>query len=63
MNSQEFREFLNLLMVSDPFPLAAGHDVLTGFANRESRERGFTDWIDAYHRFAPAPPLAGPRQL
>ena len=51
MNDNEFRTFLDLLMVSDPWPLEYGHETLTDFADSQSRERGYSDWIEAYHNF------------
>lgn len=58
MNDENFRAFLDLMMCSDPWPVADlgsgdGHDKMIAFANEESRDRGFEDWIDAYHRFKP----------
>jgi hypothetical protein len=56
MNNMEFRAFLDLLMCCDPWPVPADsqafdtqkqmHDV----ANRLADDRGYSDWIDAYHR-------------
>lgn len=46
----EFRVWLELMMVSDPWPL---EDHLRSFAtnvlDREAKERGYADWIEAYH--------------
>ncbi len=52
MDAYEFRKFLDLLMCCDPWPVAGddhGEDAMKSFANRQSQEWGFTDWIDAYH--------------
>lgn len=50
MNSLQFRSFLDLLMVSDPWPLdEPAKQRLVGFAEVESQRRGFSDWIEAYH--------------
>lgn len=49
MNDQAFRELLNLLMVSDPEPVPV--EALKAQADEYARERGFTDWITAYHQF------------
>ena len=50
MDDRELRIFLDLLMVSDPWPLEYGHEAMTDIADAESRERGYTDWIEAYHK-------------
>ena len=49
MSDQAFRELLNLLMVSDPEPVPM--EALKEQADEDARVRGFTCWIDAYHRF------------
>lgn len=50
MNDAEFRAFLDLLMVSDPFPLLfSKEDTLKDYANSEARRRGYSCWITAYH--------------
>ena len=52
MNNMEFRAFLDLMMVSDPWPLDSHADrVLNGFADQQARDRGFPEWITAYHEF------------
>lgn len=51
MNDDQFRVFLDLLMVSDPWPLEYGHEALNELADEQSRERGYCDWIEAYHKF------------
>lgn len=52
MIDKEFRSFLDLIMVSDPWPLdLGGRAVLEEYANRQSRLRGYDNWTDAYHRF------------
>lgn len=45
-----FREFLGLMMSSDPWPAGVSQDVLVNYANGKARYRGFVDWVDAYHR-------------
>jgi hypothetical protein len=53
MNKEEFRCFLALLMCSDPWPVTndpSNQVFLEGFADRQAREFGFKDWIDAYHK-------------
>ncbi len=50
MNDDQFIAFLELLMVSDPWPMQWGHELLTDQADDEARKRGFCDWIEAYHR-------------
>lgn len=54
MNDEELRAFLNLLMISDPWPLSENEqNILDEFAQRESKKRGYKDWIDAFHAFKP----------
>ncbi len=50
MDDRELRIFLDLLMVSDPWPLEYGQDAMTDVADAESRARGYDNWIDAYHK-------------
>lgn len=48
----QFRAFLDLMMVSDPWPLDdQANRILMGFADDESRKRNFPEWITAYHEF------------
>lgn len=57
MTDVELRAFLGLLMCSDPWN--GGQAVLAQLADRESRKRGYTDWVEAYHKLeAPCPPSA-----
>lgn len=49
MNDDEFRTFLDLLMVSDPWPLEYGNEQMTDFADSQARDRGYDGWIVAYH--------------
>lgn len=50
MTRIEFRAFLNLLMCSDPWPTGEeGHVVISAWADKQAKEFGYTDWIDAYH--------------
>lgn len=52
MNDYAFRVLLSLYMVSDPWPLTADENVaMEMYLNKESSERGFENWIDAYHNF------------
>lgn len=56
MNAIEFRAFLDLLMCSDSWPVhnehggESGYETMREFADITSRDYGFADWIDAYHR-------------
>lgn len=51
MSDDQFKAFMALMMVSDPWPLSqTEHDDLLEIADEESRRRGFDNWIDAYHR-------------
>lgn len=49
MTDQQFITLMALTMVSDPWPLQTGQDVIDGLLDDESRNRGFSDWIEAYH--------------
>ncbi len=56
MTGAEFRNLLDLIMCSDPWPVpdtgdGDGQDNLIRLADRESKARGFADWIEAYHRY------------
>lgn len=55
MGDATFRAFLDLLMVSDPWPLQdeASKELLDNFADAESRARGYDWWFVAYHEFKP----------
>jgi hypothetical protein len=58
MNDMEFRAFLDLMMCSDPWPVAIDsepfdtHQQMIDVANRLALDRGYSDWIDAYHSHA-----------
>jgi len=54
MSDKEYRALINLLMTSDPWP-AGEEDAITlkRLADREARDRGYEDWIDASHNFRP----------
>lgn len=59
MTDKQFRAFLDLMMCSDPWPVTDtgtgdGQDLLLEFASSESRDRGFTDWVTAYHQWKPS---------
>ena len=52
MNDVEYRAFLDLLMCSDPWPVVPGdgnQDILIAFADREAENRGYENWVVAYH--------------
>jgi len=53
MKDNEFRAFLDLLMCSDPWPVTGdegvGQSVLTMLADKEAKNRGFENWVVAYH--------------
>jgi len=52
MNDYAFRVLLSLYMVSDPWPLSTDDNVhMEMFLNKEANDRGFDNWIDAYHNF------------
>lgn len=49
MSIDEYIAFIDLLMCSDPYP-CWGEETLKDMADRQAREYGFTNWIDAWHR-------------
>jgi len=55
MNDMEYRAFLDLMMCSDPWPVNANsqqfdtRQQMIDVANRLAKDRGYTDWLDAYH--------------
>lgn len=55
------REFVTLLMCSDPWPVPnrGAQDALVELANREAWKLGYGDWLIAYHRL-PAQPDGQP---
>ena len=57
MTNMQFRAFLDLMMVSDPWPLdPQANKTLEEFADAESKKRGYEEWITAYHEFDGAIP-------
>lgn len=53
MSDLEFKIFMDLLMCSDPWPMASGQDEMEALANKEAVKRGFPDWVTATHLFKP----------
>ncbi len=53
MTEPELQVFVELLMVSDPWPLEHGHDLLTDFADNAASAHGYDSWVDAYHSIEP----------
>lgn len=50
MTGHEFKAFLSLLIVSDPWPLSPEKQaLLIAFANDQAKMRGYDSWIAAYH--------------
>ena len=50
MYTIELKSFVELLMISDPWPLQPNDHVnLETFADREAGRHGFKDWVEAYH--------------
>lgn len=54
MSAAEFRAFLDLFMCSDPWPIAGddgerAHQILENFANNQTLNHGFDDWVVAFH--------------
>lgn len=51
LNDAQFRALLNLMMVSDPWPLSGTDSfLLETLATDEARRRNYKDWIEAYHK-------------
>lgn len=50
MNNNEFKSLLNVMMVADPW-IANDEDRenIVQLLNREAEERGYEDWVEAYH--------------
>lgn len=54
MEGTVFRALLDWMMCSDPWPVDSdGHggnqQVIEKWLDEESRKKGFTDWLEAYH--------------
>ena len=51
MTDEQYRAFLDLMMVSDPWPLddENTHQTLLELADVEARARDYPNWIEAYH--------------
>lgn len=55
MTKKQLQQFLNLLMVSDPWPLdddGVSQEILQEYANAESEKFGFSSWFQAYHELS-----------
>ena len=51
MNDVAFRAVLDWLMCSDPWPsVFVPQLVIEDWLDREAREKGYDNWLDAYHR-------------
>lgn len=51
LDDLEYRALLDILMCADPWPAGeTAHAALLSLAKSEGEYRGYTDWIDAYHR-------------
>lgn len=51
LNDEEYRIFLDWLMCADPFPgTDAENAVMVELASVLALQRGYADWIEAYHR-------------
>ena len=61
MNEGQFKALLDLLMVSDPWPLdEQAHRALLAYANAESGKRGYDGWIHAFHEIDRTPDVEMP---
>lgn len=51
MELEEFKAIMALVMFSDPCPVnPITENQIISFLNRKSKEMGFIDWIEAYHK-------------
>lgn len=50
MNDELFKTILTLCMILDDECYSIYHKVLVKNADTESKARGFTGWVDAYHK-------------
>lgn len=51
MTDAELRALLSLFAAADPSPVSPAEQwTLLELVNRESKARGYLDWLDAYHR-------------
>lgn len=53
MDDNEYRAFLDLMMRLDPYPVPngiEGEKLLLNFASNEAVKRGYSGWIEAYHK-------------
>lgn len=52
MTDQQFRDFIDLLMISTPWPLSEEADEsLKDLADNEARIRGYDNWTEAHREF------------
>lgn len=51
INDEWFRSLLNITMTTDNRVDKQDHKNLKEFVQRLSEERGYDDWVDAYHNF------------
>ena len=57
MSNEEFRAFLELFFVSDPWPLTEDlRKVIELKLNEEATYRGYNNWVAAYHSLVWAAP-------
>lgn len=50
LSAQEFSALMNLMMVSDPWPISdIEGDRIVDMLNEEARSRDYKDWVEAYH--------------
>jgi hypothetical protein len=54
LTNQECRCLLDLIMVSDPWPLSKkAKEILEQLADKEASAMGFSNWVEAYHHMLP----------
>jgi len=51
VNEYQLKCLTSLIMAADPSPISDDEgQAIRDFADEESRQHGYEDWIDAYHK-------------
>ncbi len=51
VDDYDYRAILDLVMCSDPWPVDGGNqEKILVMIDRMGKARGFTDWVEAYHK-------------
>ena len=56
MKTEQFRAVLDWRMCSDPWP-GGDMQAVDEWLDAQSREFGYSDWLDAYHTLQSLPPV------